>query len=320
MKTKLTDVAKLAGVSPTTVSRVINNHNAVSKETIQLVQKAMKELNYQPNAFARGLHGKSTNLIGIILPNLEDSLYTDLIIELENHLHTLGYLTTLCVSHNNKEKEQDFINQMLNNNAAGLITASHALAAKNYHNLGFAITAFDRKIQEIPYVHTKNYESGFQAAKQLISNQRKKIAMFDGLKLHKEPIDQRLAGFQDGLKQAGIEPLIFQINPQSNQGVQQIKKILTTHTIDGIFCSDETTAVEVIKACKQLAISVPNQLQICSYTSNENLLNYLHNITVFQHQTVNIAKKLIEILMNQISNQAFDSTPVGYQAELIKQA
>ena len=320
MKTKLTDVAKLAGVSPTTVSRVINHYPAVSKETIQLVQKAMKELNYQPNAFARGLHGKNTNLVGIILPNLKDSLYADLVIELEKQLHTLGYLTTLCISQNNKEKEQDFINQMLNNNAAGLITASHALSVKSYHNLGFAVTAFDRKMQQIPYVHTNNYESGFQAAKHLIMNQRSNLAMFDGLKLHKEPVEQRAIGFREALAQHNIEPLIFHINMQSTQSAKQIEKILLSNTLDGIFCSDEATAVQLIKVCKKLAIQIPKQLQICSYTSNENLLSYLHDITIFQHQTVDIAKKLIEILMSQITKQPFSSSEIGYQAELVRQA
>lgn len=298
MKTKLTDVAKLAGVSPTTVSRVINHYPSVNKETIQLVKKAMEELNYQPNAFARGLHGKNTNLVGIILPNLNDSLYADLVIELEKQLHTLGYLTTLCISQNNKEKEQDFINQMLNNNAAGLITANHALAVKSYHNLDFAVTAFDRKMQHIPYVHTNNYESGFQAANHLIMNQRNNLAMFDGLKLHKEPVEQRAIGFREALAQHNIEPLIFHINMQSTQSAKQIEKILLSNTLDGVFCSDEVTAVQLIKVCKKLAIQIPKQLQICSYTSNENLLSYLHDITIFQHQTVDIAKKLIEILMS----------------------
>lgn len=320
MKTKLTDVAKLAGVSPTTVSRVINHYPSVNKETIQLVKKAMEELNYQPNAFARGLHGKNTNLVGIILPNLNDSLYADLVIELEKQLHTLGYLTTLCISQNNKEKEQDFINQMLNNNAAGLITASHALAVKSYHNLDFAVTAFDRKMQHIPYVHTNNYESGFQAANHLIMNQRSNLAMFDGLKLHKEPVEQRAIGFREALAQHNIEPLIFHINMQSTQSAKQIEKILLSNTLDGVFCSDESTAVQLIKVCKKLAIQIPKQLQICSYTSNENLLSYLHDITIFQHQTVDIAKKLIEILMSQITKQPFSALEFGYQAALVSHA
>lgn len=318
MKTKLTDVAKLAGVSPTTVSRVINHYPAVSEETVRLVKKAMKELNYQPNAFARGLHGKSTNLVGILLPNLNDSLYADLTIELEKQLHSLGYLTTICVSQNDKEKEQDFINQLLNNNAAGLITASHALSAKNYNNLGFAITAFDRKIQQIPYVHTENYDSGFQAAEYLVFNQCKQIAIFDGLKLHKEPVDQRIIGFKDSLKQHKLEPFIFQINHQSKQAITSIEKILLNHSFDGIFCSDETTTIQLLKVCKKLAIHIPKNIQICSYTSNENLLSYFHNITVFQHQTASIAQKLIEFLMYQIDNRPLTALHIGYEAELIK--
>ena len=66
MRAKLSDVAKKAGVSPTTVSRVINNYGYISDKTRNKVHEAMKELNYQPNSLARSLHGKKTNLVGLI--------------------------------------------------------------------------------------------------------------------------------------------------------------------------------------------------------------------------------------------------------------
>ena len=75
MVAKLTDVAKLAGVSPTTVSRVINKKGYLSEKTIQKVQEAMRELGYKPNNVARSLQGKSANLVGFIFPNISNVLY-----------------------------------------------------------------------------------------------------------------------------------------------------------------------------------------------------------------------------------------------------
>lgn len=83
MKPKLADVAKEAGVSPTTVSRVINDHGYLSNATKDKVHAAMDKLNYQPNSLARSLHGKKTNLIGVIFPSITNPFYAELIKKLK---------------------------------------------------------------------------------------------------------------------------------------------------------------------------------------------------------------------------------------------
>lgn len=104
MRPKLTDVAKKAGVSKTTVSRVINNYGYISEKTRQRVYRAMKELNYQPNSLARSLHGKSTHLIGIIFPSIMNPFYAELVQRVEEKLFDAGYKIILCNSAQNKEK------------------------------------------------------------------------------------------------------------------------------------------------------------------------------------------------------------------------
>ena len=84
MVAKLTDVAKLAGVSPTTVSRVINRKGYLSEKTISKVEAAMRELAYKPNNLARSLQGKSAKLIGLIFPNISNVFYAELIGKLEH--------------------------------------------------------------------------------------------------------------------------------------------------------------------------------------------------------------------------------------------
>ena len=90
MVAKLTDVAKLAGVSPTTVSRVINKKGYLSEKTIQKVQEAMRELGYKPNNVARSLQGKSAKLVGLIFPNISNVFYAELIDKLEHQLFKHG--------------------------------------------------------------------------------------------------------------------------------------------------------------------------------------------------------------------------------------
>src|SRR5699024_11281067 len=96
MRAKLSDVAKKAGVSPTTVSRVINNYGYISDKTRNKVHEAMKELNYQPNSLARSLHGKKTNLVGLIFPGVSNPFFGELVEEIENKLFEDGYKVILC--------------------------------------------------------------------------------------------------------------------------------------------------------------------------------------------------------------------------------
>ena len=104
MVAKLTDGAELAGVSPTTVSRVINNKGYLSEKTKSKVQKAMQTLGYKPNNLARGLQGKSAKLIGLIFPNISNIFYAELIEHLEIELFKRGYKTIICNSQNDPEK------------------------------------------------------------------------------------------------------------------------------------------------------------------------------------------------------------------------
>ena len=95
MVVKLKDVAELAGVSVTTVSRVINNYGSLSERTIKKVHEAMRKLNYQPNALARAMQGKPSKFIGLIFPNITNPFFAELINSLEYKLFKQGYKTII---------------------------------------------------------------------------------------------------------------------------------------------------------------------------------------------------------------------------------
>lgn len=121
MRPKLEDVAKLANVSKTTVSRVLNNRGYLSQETIERVHEAMKELNYQPNAVARQLYKKQTNIIGLLFPTIANPFFGELNEALEKGLYQEGFKVLIGNSMNNPEKEANYLNQLLNKQVDGLI-------------------------------------------------------------------------------------------------------------------------------------------------------------------------------------------------------
>ncbi|MGI6156506.1 MAG: LacI family DNA-binding transcriptional regulator, partial [Enterococcus lemanii] len=148
MTIKLTDVAKRAGVSPTTVSRVINNYGSLSQKTIDKVHQAMEELDYQPNSLARSLQGKNTQLIGLIFPTVAIPFFGELVERLESKLFELGYRSILCDSANNKEKERDYLKMLTANKVDGIIAGAHNLGIDEYENIKLPIISFDRFLAE----------------------------------------------------------------------------------------------------------------------------------------------------------------------------
>ena len=153
MRPKLTDVAKKAGVSVTTVSRVINDYGYISQKTRDKVFSAMEELNYQPNSLARSLHGKSTNLVGLIFPAITNPFFAELVEQIEQKLFSEGYKVILCNAGSDKEKEREYLKMLLANQVDGIIAGAHNLGIDEYNRVGLPIVSFDRKLSEqIPIV------------------------------------------------------------------------------------------------------------------------------------------------------------------------
>ena len=181
MVAKLTDVAKLAGVSPTTVSRVINNKGYLSQKTINKVRSAMKELGYQPNSLARSLQGKSAKLVGLIFPSASNIFFAELIERLERELFSRGYKTILCNSENDPSKEREYLEMLSAHQVDGIISSSHNLGIDDYEKVEAPIVAFDRNLApNVPIISSDNFEGGKLAASLLEKNGCQNIMMITG--------------------------------------------------------------------------------------------------------------------------------------------
>ncbi|EHM00107.1 transcriptional regulator, LacI family [Lentilactobacillus parafarraginis F0439] len=131
MQPKLTDVAKLAGVSVTTVSRVINDRGYLSAATKEKVFAAMQQLNYQPSLAARVLQGKQFKLVGLIFASLENPLIAEVVEEIENRLFAKGYKAIICNSMDNPQKEQQYLKMLMANQVDGIITGCTTRGSRN---------------------------------------------------------------------------------------------------------------------------------------------------------------------------------------------
>ena len=309
MVAKLTDVAKLAGVSPTTVSRVINKKGYLSEKTIQKVNDAMRELGYKPNNLARSLQGKSAKLIGLIFPNIRHVFYAELIDKLEHELFKKGYKTIICNSEHDSEKEREYIEMLEANQVDGIISGSHNLGIEDYNRVTAPIISFDRNLSpDIPVVSSDNYGGGVLAAQTLVKTGAKDIIMITGNDNSNSPTGLRHAGFASILPDAPIINVSSDFSPVRKE--MEIKNILTQQKPDAIFASDDLTAILIINIAKELEISVPDQLKVIGYDGTYFIENYYPQLTTVKQPLEEIAFLCVELLLQKIEGKKVATT--GY--------
>ncbi|MDO4666755.1 MAG: LacI family DNA-binding transcriptional regulator [Streptococcus sp.] len=309
MVAKLTDVANLAKVSPTTVSRVINKKGYLSSKTIQRVENAMRELGYKPNNVARSLQGKSAKLIGLIFPNISHIFYAELIDELEHELFKQGYKTIICNSEHDSEKEREYIEMLEANQVDGIISGSHNLGIEDYNRVTAPIIAFDRNLSpDIPVVSSDNYAGGVLAAEHLVKSGAKKIIMLTGNDDSNSPTGLRHAGFASVLPNAPIINVSSDFSPIRKE--MEIKQILTKQKPDAIFSSDDLTAILVMKIAKEIGLAIPQELKIVGYDGTYFIENYYPQLATIKQPIKDIAKLSVELLLQKIAGKEVPTT--GY--------
>jgi len=305
MKPKLNDVAELAGVSVTTVSRVINNHGYLSQQTKDKVFKAMKELHYQPNNMARSLQGKNTQLIGIIFSDISNPFFAELVSRIEKLLFAKNYKVILCNSADDPQKERDYLQMLVANQVDGIIAGAHNLGIEEYQQYGLPIISFDRYLSDnIPIVSSDNYQGGFLAAEALHQAGAKDIAIFTGKSHAGSPTNGRREGYEAYLTQhdlkTHIHELPFELSPALK--TMQIKTILEQHQYDGIFCSDDLTALLTINVARQLKISVPDKLRVVGYDGTELIRSYSPDLTTVEQPLADISTLLVSLLLQRVAD------------------
>lgn len=303
MVAKLTDVAELAGVSPTTVSRVINKKGYLSQKTIDKVKKAMKDLGYQPNNLARSLQGKSAQLIGLIFPNISNVFYAELIEYLEIELFKAGYKTIICNSKHDPQKEKEYLEMLAANQVDGIISSSHNLGIEDYERVEAPIVAFDRNLApNIPIISSDNFQGGKLAAQTLQKYTCQKIIMITGNDNSDSPTGLRQLGFSYQLKKTA-EVIKLPNHLSTIRREMEIKSILASRQPDGIFASDDLTAILIMKVVTQLGLHVPNDLKLIGYDGTRFIENYFPQLTTIKQPIEEIAKLTVEVLLKKIAKE-----------------
>ncbi|MCT4564819.1 MAG: LacI family transcriptional regulator [Maledivibacter sp.] len=274
MRVTIKDIARLANVSTTTVSRVINNKDeGVGSETRKRIQQIIKDLNYKPSSLARGLVTKKTKSIGLVLPDITNPFFPDLARGVEDYSVNKGYNAFLCNSDNNGEKEKIYINALMEKHVDGLvITSTHNLEEKHILELmenKIPIVILDRrfKSKDLHGVYTDNFSGAYEAVRYLIQNGHKSIGCITG------PLDtsiskERFEGYKKALKDNGIkynDRFIVQSNFKIDGGIKASEELLKNKEITAIFACNDLMAYGVYKTARKLKLNVPEDISVIGF-------------------------------------------------------
>ncbi|MGC5324323.1 LacI family DNA-binding transcriptional regulator [Brevibacillus sp. SYSU BS000544] len=266
------DVAKLAGVSVATVSRVLNKNGYVNIETEQKVTNAIKQLQYEPNAVARGLAGKQTGTIALILPDISNPFFPEVARGVEDVAHSHGYTVILCNSDDQGSKERSYIEVLKKKYIDGIIFASSTLEDEDITQMrksNIPLVLLDRapNKESCSVVRVKNYEGAQLAVQHLLEIGCNRIAHIYG------PQDmitarQRLSGYEDAVKSFDwFSPsLMVEGNFRIDGGQQAIETLINRHPdIDGLFAGNDLMAVGAVKALTRLGKKVPEDIAVIGF-------------------------------------------------------
>ncbi|CAI6084320.1 HTH-type transcriptional regulator DegA [Paenibacillus sp. JJ-100] len=303
------DVALKAGVSVTTVSRVLNNRGYISQKTRDKVYQTMNELNYRPNEIARSLLRKQSNLIGLIIPDVSHPFFGELASYIEYYAYKNGFKIMLCNSHMDPSKEREYVEMLKGNRVDGIIMGSHTLEVDEYVNLHSPIVTFDRQIgEDIPYISSDNYQGGVMAAELLLSKGRRHIAHICGNLGLNMLSNRRTTGFVDTLEAHGVKPIIIyetDLNVfDQQQYTELMDKLLTQYPqLDGLFVTSDLMAVHALKKTISSRYRVPEDIAIIGYDDSRAASYTVPGITTIRQPIEDMAKLAIDLIRCQIAEE-----------------
>ena len=299
-KVKLTDVAEAAGVSPTTVSRVLNNRGYISEKTRKKVNDAIELLNYYPNEIARSLFINKTFIIGVIFPTTSNPFYGQLVFHLENLCASLGYKVLLCNSEGRKDKEEEYLEMLQRHQVDGIIAGAHNRGIEEYNRPNLSLVGIDRYLAEnVPVISSDNYDGGRQATELLINKGCQQIIHINGSLTLETPAQLRKEAYEEVMRENQLTPLVYEIDDSTYSKVFD-----ENPDVEGIFASDDLIAANVLREARQRGIDVPNDLKVIGYDGTEATRILLPELSTVQQPIKGIAEAAVELLMEQINGES----------------
>lgn len=317
------EVAKQAGVSVATVSRVLNNSSVVSVKTRNKVQLVIDELNYQPNLLGRNLRRSETRMILVMLQNIANPFYSKIIKGIEDKAHENDYNVLICNTNTDIHLENVYLDFLRNKLVDGVIFACTAMGTEEFNKLAeqypvVLCNEYNSKLKA-PVVTIDNEVAGYDAISHLIKVGHKRIAMISVNNVGSS--HDRINGYKRALQDASLEfneeYIVYQSYSYKG-GIRGIKELFELEEPPtAVFCISDLIAVGAVKELKRRGLKVPQDVAVVGFDNNSIAPMYEPSITTIAQPRYDIGKKSMEIMLERIKGNLKNNQIVKLEHELI---
>jgi len=312
------DVAQRAGVGVGTVSRVINHVPGVKESTLIKVNQAIKELNYIPDEYARGLKTKSSRTIALILPSVWHPFFSEFAYYVENRLDKEDYKLLLCNSNDNPTEEAKYIKMLKQNKIDAIIAITYSdIEQYIYSNIPFVSLDryFDKKVS---YVTSDNYEGGKLAARKLLEHGARSLAYVGSYSKYPNGTMLRRDGFRDYLENIGIDYKEIFLQEPINDFTPYILEMLKVHPkIDGIFCHTDLLLLKLRKILNQYGYRVPEDIQLIGFDGMNLSSDLPLGISTIAQPVEQLANGAVDLVLRKIADPSLKNEAKMYPVRYV---
>lgn len=326
------DVARLAGVSTTTVSHVINKTRFVAEKTTEKVWQAVEELNYAPSAVARSLKCNTTRTLGMLVTKSTNPFFAELVHGVEDYCYKQGYTLILCNTEGNLEKQRDYLRMLSEKRVDGLIVVCSdlnedlMLLLEKKRDLPMVVMDWGSHHIDTDRIEDNAELGGYLATKHFIDNGHIKIGCISG-QMDKNTCKHRLNGYFRALKEANIpvnENWLIEADFEADQAQIAAKQLATmSDRPTAVFCFNDIMALAAISTFNAHDLKVPDDISVIGY-DNIDLTEYFSPpLTTIHQPKRRLGKTAVKLLLARIANndtqqQVFEMQPALVSRQSVK--
>ncbi|NQP53978.1 LacI family DNA-binding transcriptional regulator [Streptococcus suis] len=293
------DVAKLAGVSVGTVSRVINQEQGIKEITLKKVQQAIDELGYIPDVYARGMKKNKTETIALIVPSVWHPFFGEFAFHVEVELSKKGYKLLLC-NISGPKRELDYITMLQQNKVDGIIAITYS-PIEDYLSSNIPFISIDRTYEDkaIACVSSDNQKGAELAAQVLISKGGTHFGFIGG---HNKTINEtkkRRLFFEKTILEAGFPCEVLDLEEPYDNFLEEVEVFLRQHPeIDALFTINDFTAIDAISILEKLGKKVPEDVQVVGYDGIRQAEERTQYLSTIRQPIEEMATEAVQCLLD----------------------
>lgn len=305
------DVAKLAGVAPITVSRVINNSGYINNKTREKVEAAIAKLGYVPNVLARSLKSKRTNTLALVVTDITNPFFTIIARGVEDTAGNAGFNVIFCNTDENQEKEDNYVQVILQKQVDGVLlvpVGSNTKSLQIIRDQGTPLIILDRRLEtnDVDVVRGDSIGGAKQLTQHLIDLGHQRIALITGPH-NVSTAEDRLIGFKQTMEANGLRD-IYQSHYggfTQTSGYSLTKEIFSKDPKPtAIFAANNLIAIGVLRALKELGFRVPEDVALVSFDDIPENLTMFPFMTAVSQPSYEMGKTATELLISRIKNES----------------